>query len=274
MGSLGLNSNLPATYQRDIYAKGLDLNGATVFDKEFSYPVAPGTTIRPGQWLKLDTVNEGCVTPCTAVTDKPFGCAKWSKQSRFIAMAVDMPVVVVAGAVVTLTGYANIQTLAGVGEFSMYTEVEGGGTELDGPTGYGAGGSTDYTAISLTNGTVTFDATPANVADGDTVYATFAYEMSNAQMNTDGHDFHNQAADDVTLGGDGVVVGQGWSDIYTTEFEPNVTTWYAIGSSVYLSANGRVTTESGGSAVLIGVVTRLPVADYKFLGYQTRGGPF
>lgn len=272
MANLGLYGTSLASFKRDIYAKGLDLNTRSKFTSELPFPVANGTTLRAGQWVKLDA--NGYIVPCNAVDDKPLGMSKWQKQSLAIAMATDVPLTVVAGGTVTLTGYTNIPTLGATGEIIVKTAKNGGGTTLDGPAGYGAGGSTDFTAINLVNGTITFAAVPANTVNGAVVYASFAFTLTTDQMNVDGKDFHNQQLDDVTLGGDMMNIAQDFTQAFTTEFEPNVATWYAIGNKVYLSANGRVTTASGGGATEIGTIISVPSAVDPFIGYQTRGGPF
>lgn len=235
MGTAGFGSPRLTAFNRDVNPKGLELVKCDIQKELGVFKAEPNATIRAGQWVKLDA-NQ-FVVPVTAGADIPLGIAKWNKQQFGRSVIVHEAVKVVFGGTTVLSRSPYGQTFAAA------------------PDAVALRVAPDISTADVAAGTVTIT-TPnvidwgatgpgGGVADGDTLYATYAYSLTDADLDLDGRDFRNQSNNDVLGQDDRITVITDWSMICTTEFDPFGV--YAPGAALYLDAEGRVSDTVAGS---------------------------
>jgi hypothetical protein len=258
MGSIGDTARL-AAFQNDIFPHGLDLNRCKIHQDGGVYRINTGASIRPGMLVSRNA--SGLIIPATG--QDVFGVAKWGTVSIGNGVNVDEAHVVAYGAAVALRR-GNVSNLI------VRSAVDQGGSEIPALNNY---------TLSAVNGTLTWNnpptgtAAPANAA---TVYVTYTYALTQADIDVNGVKFHSNTEDDVAKSSESrITVVTDWAILFTTEWDTGRTyTTTGTTSNLYCDANGRFSNNSaGGTGTFVGKVFQLPQNGDPFLGVIIGGGP-
>jgi hypothetical protein len=246
-------------FQSQIFPGGIDLKRSVIGQDLGVFVADPAASFRPGQVVALNT--SGNIVLCdgtgAAPDAVPFGIAKWQKALTQYATIVDEPIVL-NGTTVTSLKHAGLV----FGAVSVRSAPDMGGVLY-------VGGSTDYT-LNTTNGTVARVALGA-IADGATVYVTYTYALTEADLDFQGRNFFN-FNDDVTIQQGRIAVATAWSIIFTTAYDPART--YSRMEQLYVDGGanaGLFTNNSAASRPAFGRVMQLPTAGDPFMGIVTPG---
>lgn len=249
MGSINNGPRL-AAFQSDVFATGLDLRRSEINRDLGVFSAADAATFEQGQMVSLDANNEVVLADAGDV----LGVAKWNKVNLQNGLNVDEEHVVAVSTTVPLAR-ANVSNVV------VRDAVDQGGTVI---TAVG-----DYT-LNAGNGTLAWDAAPAQVTDGQTVFVTYTFAMTNADYTFHGRNFFN-FVDDVTIAEGRVTVVLAPAIIYTTHFVTSRTyTLTGTGSNLYCGGTtggleGLFTNDSGEGAY-VGRVIQLPSASDPYMG--------
>lgn len=249
MSNLSFNSAQIASFKAGPHFAGIDLNTTRFKDQPGWYQAASGETIRAGQLVSLNSGGKLVLATSGAAA---FGISKFNKMTLGQAAMVDDVIVVDAGAVTTLS-HPNLVANTTI----VRTASDQGGTVVT-ATG-------DYT-LNTTNGTLTWEAVPAQVTDGQTVYVSYTYSLVAADYDAQGRNFTN-TLDDATPNQGRLTIMQGDGTLFTTEFDTAQT--YALDEPVYWNATLDVFSNQSASSVL-GKVIQVPSATYPYLGMYLR----
>jgi hypothetical protein len=250
-------------FRSDIHAVGIDLRRSVISTDGGAYVADPTATFRAGQVLAQNASGNFVVCDGlgAAPINAPFGFAKWNKATSLLAAAVD-EAVVVNGLVASNLKHANIfgSPAGGVRVSSTPTGVTG--------TTYVEGAGNDYT-INYTNGQITRLAT-TTIPDGGTVYVTYKYYPSEADLDFQGRNFWN-FLDEVTVAQGRIAIITNWSVLFTSMYDPAQT--YAVAQALYVdtAAKAGLLTNQAGGRPAFGRVFQLPGADDPFMGVVTPG---
>lgn len=255
MGSIRNTGRLGA-FQSDVFASGLDLSRSQIERDIGVFKAADAATILQGQLVSLDANGELVLADGGNV----FGVAKWNKASLGTAVNVDEPLTVVAGAVTTLSR-ANVS--------NVVVRTSAGGAAIS------AAG--DYT-LNATNGTLTWEASPAEVADGDTVFVTYTFDLTQNDYQFQGLNFFNRLNDVDGLSEGRLTVVKAPAIIFTTQYDTAQTyTLTGTGANLYVGgATGGLEglfTNVATEGTYVGRVIQLPTADDPFLGVEFTSVP-
>jgi hypothetical protein len=252
MGSLNNGSPDLAAFTGQVFKKGLDLGRSTIGRDLGVYTADANATIRAGQLVSRNAT--GAVIAATGAD--VFGVGKWNKQQFGVSVNVD-EAIVLNGTTPTNLRRGNISNVA------VRSAPNMGGTLFT-----GAGG--DYNA-NLTNGTIARDAT-TTIGDGDTVYVTYTYALTDADFDFDGRVFHNLGSNDVSNQDNRITVITDWSLLFNMEWDTSRT--YALtgaNSNLFCSTEGKFTNASGTD--FVGKVFQLPTAQDQYMGMTVSGIP-
>lgn len=260
-----LNPNDPRfrSFRSDIHQIGIDLRRSIIRSDPGVFVADPAASFRAGQVLAQNAAGNMVVCDGlgAAPINVPFGFAKFTKATQQIASIQDEPIVL-NGVVATNLQKSNLfGTTATVRVANQPLIVAGATTYTEGALG-------DYT-VNYTNGQITRTA-GSTIPDGGTVYVTYKYYVSEADLDFQGRNFFN-FLDDVTIQQGRITIITGWSILFTTMFDPSIT--YAIGNTLTVDTAakaGLLTTAAGGRPA-IGHVFQLPTADDPFLGIVSPG---
>jgi hypothetical protein len=109
------------------------------------------------------------------------------------------------------------------------------------------------------------------ITDGQTVYCTYTYALTDADFEFDGRDFRNQQNNDV-LGQEGrIAIITDWSKLYSIEWDTSQLYDMTTNNKLYVDANGKATSVSGTDKV--GQVSQLPNANDPYMGMILHGNP-
>jgi hypothetical protein len=250
MGSL-LNSNRLAAFNGDVYPKGLDLRRCIINNDPGVWEALSTATIRQGQFQAQDA--NGYLLPSAGADT--VGVAKWNQQTTGVSVNVDEAI--------TMTG-TTAQDLArgNVSNVSVRSAQNFTGTLYT--------VTTDYT-VNAANGTVT-RVGGGTITDGQVVYVTYTYALTDGDFEIDGRDFRNQSNNDV-LGNEGkLALITNWAQLFSIEYDTSVA--YAMTgatSLLYVSSEGKVTSASGTDAA--GKIRQLPNSTDQFMGFLSFGNP-
>jgi len=193
----------------------------------------------------------------------PCGIAKWDHMSGIEGLVVREAVTfpVCGGVNITATvKHANLIA-------AMYkVEALAGGD-------YTEGGASDYT-MDATHGIVTREFGTTTIPDGGTVYVTYKYQKTDAEIDAGeypygligGRNIRN-SLDDVSGSGRMTLI-QGFAILFTTVYDTSLD--YTLGQKLYSNATGKITNVAGGHPV-IGTVHAVPTASDVFLGVELHG---
>jgi len=255
MGSLVDNEPREAAFDGQVHKKGMDLKRCRILTDPGTGVALAGSTIRAGQLVSRNA--SGFYIGATGVDVAGF--AKWGKENLGISIKVDEVHVVSAGSTVDL----NEENVAQV---SVRTAVNMGGTLIT------AAG--DY-AVVAGAGQLTWVGSPAEVADGQTVYVTYIYSLIESDFDFDGRTFRNQNNDFVTGGENRIAIIENWARIYTMEWDTDSDTSYALAgaaSNLRCTADGKVSNDTGITANdFVGKCYQLPSADDPYMGLTATG---
>jgi hypothetical protein len=226
----------------------IDLSRSIITVALGTWDVSPTAEFSAGQFVKLG--SDGKVTHITARTDKPIGIAKWNKLPG-ASMAV--PVI---NETIVLTG----TTPANLTHGSLETGSERV-TNLAGTAVYVK--DTDYT-INYTNGQIARVGN-GNIPNGATVLVSYRYYASDVELDQlYGRNWMNTLDDTMLVGK--ITVIQDFAVIYTDQYDTTV--GYTVGDDLYITDNGRVTSDSSGEATRVGICVKVPTVDDPYLGIQ------
>lgn len=245
MGSLTGDPGRLAAFTGQPFPNGLDL-GRCVIQQDLGIFVAnPAKTFRAGMLVTKTADGIEAADKVGAI-----GIAKWNKTNTLYGVVVDEPVVcTVLDAAVNLK-HATVSNV-------KVTATVGGAAQTSG---------TDYTLVAA-NGTVAAKTGGANAVPC-TLYVTYTYELTSADLDFQGRNFWN-FLDDVTIQDGHVTVITDWSIIFTTQYVTSLV--YTAGETLYCGGNisgeeGLFTNVSTGSAQAVGQVLQAPTATDPYLG--------
>lgn len=252
---MGHDGSRITAFDGQINKKGLALTRSTFSDELGTYVHAAGASFRQGQFATYDANGYVVAATGTGV----IGMFKWGNASFGTAVKVDVPIVL-NGTTATSVGKANISNVAvrATADFGTAYTV-----------------TTDYT-VSATAGTITRVAL-GSIGDGDTVYVTFTYALTDADFEIDGRSFRNNNNDFVSGHGDtsggtnNVNIISGWSRIFSAEYDTSADYGLTSDFKLYCSSTGVATSASGTD--FVGRVCQVPTADDPFLGITAHGNP-
>lgn len=245
-----------SAFDSKVFPQGLHLSRCRIPMDLGVWEAATAATFRQGQLVSLD--SSGQVVLCTGLNF--FGVAKWTKDLGVgNAVAVDEPVVLSGTTVTSLRRGAVVGT--SVSNNSIKVSLTAGGAAL-------TNNGTDYTVDSLANGTLHRIGGGA-ISDGATVFVTYTYGLTSADMAFQGQNFWN-GQDDVTIQGGRVAVVQDFAVLFSTEYVTDRR--YQVNERLYAGQTdtedqGRVTNLSS-EGDEIGRVIQVPTATDPYLGWE------
>ena len=199
--------------------------------------VDPNATFVAGTVAKITSVNgASVVTPVTAVTDTPVGIFWSDKVSTFYRTVFSETVTVGTAGVAVNLAHANIQ----VSSLRI--------TLADGVTPSVV--TTDYSIVNTGGIIVNGQITPISGHNLDGVATCLASYWYQDPIAT---------GIDQTFGANAVAVLEGYGELATSIYDTSVS--YTLGNAIYFSATGILSSASGGSAVKIGTITKVPTSD-------------
>lgn len=249
---MGSSNNGPrlAAFQSDVFATGLDLRRSEIQRDLGVFKAAASASFEQGMMVSLNASQEVVIADGGDV----LGVAKWNKADLQKSLVVDEVHTVVASGVTQLSR-GNVSNVV------VRTAADMGGTAIT-ATG-------DY-VLSTANGTLTWEASPAEVSDGQTVYVTFTFDMTAADYQFQGRNFFN-FVDDVTIAEGRIAVVMSPATLFTTQFDTSRT--YALtGASSNLYCGGATAgleglfTNDSGEGAYVGRCIQLPSASDPYLG--------
>jgi len=177
-----------------------------------------------------------------------FGVAKWNKALTQNGVIADEPVVL-EGTTVTALKHGNIVA-------ASVKVANAAGTPYT--------VTTDYVIDSAANGTLHRVAL-GGIADGETVYVSYSYQLSEYELKTlRGTNYMNLVDD--TQGSGKMTVIQNFAELYTDQYDPSQV--YTVGAQLYVGESpmqGKFTPDNG-SGNAYGKVYKAPTASDPYLG--------
>jgi len=226
----------------------IDLSRSVITVALGTWDVSPTAEFAAGQFVKLGA--DGKVTNITAKTDAPLGIAKWNKINGNSMM---VPVI---GETVVLSG-TTASNLA-------HGSVENGSvrvTSLDGATVYEE--TTDYT-VNYANGQIT-RVGAGGIPNGATVLVSYRYAAADVELDLlYGRNWMNTLDDTMQVGK--ITVIQDFAVVYSDQYDS--AQGYTVGGNLYITANGRITSDNSGGATKVGICVKVPTVDDPYLGIQ------
>lgn len=204
-------------------------------------PVDASATFEAGQVATYASDGELVVCDNTAV---PCGMFKWNKTTQIYG-GIIAEAVTLTGITASNLKHANVSNV-------KVTSTATGGTEYSGVT--------DYT-VNTTNGTVVRN-TPSGISSGQTVYVSYTYQKTDAEMIRDGKNFVLSLDD--SQGSNKMAIIQGLSTLYTDAFETGRA--YAVNDAIYCNGSGKLTNTT--YTYRIGRVISVPTAADPYLGIE------
>lgn len=249
MGSIDNGPRL-AAFQNDVFPTGLDLRRYEALRELGVLKASSSASFEQGMLVAQNSSGELIKADATGV----IGIAKWNKVSLGTSVVIDEAVVVEASGVRTLA-HPNVSNVI------VRTAADMGATIT--ATG-------DYT-LNATNGTLTWDASPTEVSDGDTVYVSYTWSMTEADYRFQGKNFFN-SNDDVTLAEGRCTIILPPAVVFTTQYDASRT--YAVGDLLYCGGTTSglegLFTDDSGEGQVVGTCIQVPTADDPYLGVDFR----
>lgn len=258
MGSVGLGNNADlGAFLNRTHPEGLDLGRCQIKEALGIFVADPANTFRAGMLVMRNAA--GLVVPSDG--SAVLGVAKWNHASTSLAVAVD-EALVLSGTTATPLKHGNVSNVR------VNSAPKGAGTA--------SVVTTDYT-LSASNGTVA-RVGGGNIADGATVYVTYTYQLTEAELLTmQGKNFWN-SLDEVSQNEGRVTVITDAELLFTSQYDTSRS--YALtgaSSKLYAATGGGkaglFTNDSSGSAKFVGEVFQVPTAADPFLGLRLFKGP-
>jgi hypothetical protein len=258
MGSLNNNAAALAAFTGQIYPNGLDLGRCVIHQDLGVFYADPAATILAGQLVTK--TDDGIALPPTGVGI--LGVAKWNKANTLYGVVVDEPVVL-PEATATALAHATVSNV-------KVADAANGGTAYT--------VTTDYT-VNATNGTITSVAVGSggSIADGATVYVTYTFELTSANLDFQGRNFWNYT-DDVSIQDNHITVIVDWSILFTTRYDSSkVYTVTGADSNLYCGTSSKGGlgnfTNDATAGDFVGRVIQAPTATDPYLGVVCAGNP-
>lgn len=217
----------------------LDIKRCVIGREMGNKTVDPNATFQAGMIAQYGSTGNIVTSDGTA----PAGVFKYNKTSSVYGVAVKEAIVLMDTTATNLN-HANVSNV----------KVENAaGTDYT-PT-------TDYT-VGTTNGTITRNG--AGITNGATVYVTYTYQYSEADKINEGKNFALNFDD--TLGSNKITFIQGFSTIYTDQYDTSLD--YTVGQTLYVTGTGKFTTQNFFGGKSFGKVVSVPTASDPFLGVE------
>jgi len=260
MGTLDLTSPRLAAFQSDIFPRGLDLRRSVIMQDIGVFKAGLVATFEAGMLVAQDT--DGTIIKC--VSKPVLGVAKWNKTTALSAAIVDEPIsFATAGAVVSLkhnSGVANVQ---------IRSAINFGGSLYGDPGDYTVTTSGLVTHIPAGSG--------GNIPLATTVYVSYTFQLSVAELDFQGRNFWNYT-DDVSQNDGRVTVITDASILFTSQYDTSrVYTLTGVGKNLYCGgttpALAGLFTNDSAEGEFVGHVIQIPSADDPFLGVRLGGDP-
>lgn len=258
---MALTAGRVEAFQNDPFSVGLDLGRSVIGRALGVWQADPAATFRQGQLVKRNA--SGLIILADGVD--VMGVAKWTKANTFLGSVTDEPVTL-NGTTASNLKHGNVsnERVQSLPDGAGSTFVEGGGN--------------DYILVAG-NGTIARDPT-SSIADGATVFVSYTFELTSADLDFQGTNFFNRVDDvgitDAGPSGSGgqITVIQDWSLLFTTQYDTSQV--YAVNDDIH--AAGQVTaalsglfTNDAAEGQLVGKCTQPPTASDPFLGVEIRG---
>jgi len=241
-----------------VFPAGLDLPRCKIGDALGILDANPNATFRQGQ---LVTMNSSGQVEKAAAGINILGVAKWTKDVSYgNSIIVDEQVVLPGTTVVNLQHGGIVGT--SVTNNSIKVSLTAGGAALT--------VTVDYAVDSLTNGQI--HRVGGAIPDGATVFVSYSYALSAADMSFQGENFWNKQ-DYVSVQGNKVAVVQNHALLFSIEYDSSRR--YVVMDNLYCGktdaeAQGLVTND-GGEGDFIGKCLQVPTAGDPYLGFEFRG---
>jgi hypothetical protein len=210
----------------------------------------------------LQKVDDSGTTKLT-VSDgtNPAGVAKWDHMTGMIGVVIMEAITFPAGGGANSSATLSKSNLVA----SMYKVEDAAGSDYTETTHY---------TMNTTNGIVTRVDATTTIPDAGTVYVTYKYNKTDAQIDAGeypngligGRNLRN-SLDDVA-GSNRMTLIQAFALIYTTCYDSSLS--YTVGEKLYGDANGLFTNVTV-SNPQIGSVHEVPSADDTFMGIELQG---
>lgn len=257
MGSVGLGNTADlGAFLNKIYPEGLDLGRCQINQALGIFVADPATTFRAGMIVSKNSA--GLVIPSAG--DDFLGVAKWNHATSMVSAAVDEQVVLVDSSTAANLKHPTVTNVR------VASAAKGTGTVYTLTTHY---------TVNASNGTVTKVAVGGAPADGATVFVTYTWAITEADLlQLQGKNFWN-TSDEVSQADGRCTVITDAEILFTTQYD--TTKVYALTgatSNLYASvaAPGLFTSDSASSAKFIGRVLQVPTAADPFLGLRLQKG--
>lgn len=253
MGTLISNPTAEAAFDGQIHKKGVDLRRSDVTKFEGLYVANPTATIRAGMLVTRDA--SGYVVPSTGTNI--LGWARWGSTNLGLSVKVDKAITL-DGTTATSVGRGSISNV------TVRSAPNMAGTLYAAPT--------DFT-VDGTAGTITRVAL-GGIADGQTVYVTFTYALTDADYDIDGRFFQNQNDSRTQYESGRISVITNWAKLYTVEWATGSATTgrtYAVNTALYGDANGKANATAANE--FVGRCYQVPTAQDPYMGIIAHGNP-
>lgn len=244
-------------------AIGIDLKRSQYVNNFGNYVCEPTADFRAGMLVELSAngmIQRSDVTSGTP----PFGVALYNKTSTQYAMVIDEPVTLTLLVASNLDHAGLLTHAGGVLGVRVNSAVGGAGTT------YTEGGGSDYT-VSYVNGTIVRTG-GSTIVSGSTVYVSYQYALTGADLAREGLNFWNQQ-DDVTIQANKITVITGQATIFTTQYDASEE--YNENDLLYsgdvTELNNGLFTVSATSGFAVGRVMQPPTAADPWLGIRYHG---
>lgn len=185
--------------------------------------------------------SDGEIVTCDGTA--PCGVFKWNKTSTVTGVEVK-EAIVLTGTTASNLNHANVSNV-----------------KVENAAGTDYIVTTDYT-VNTTNGTVTRNGA-GGITSGATVYVTYTYQLSSAELNAAGKNF--TLSTDDTQGSNKITIIQGFSTVYTDQYDTSKD--YAVGDTVYPTVGGKFTNQADYNKPF-GKVISVPTAADPYLGIE------
>lgn len=259
MGSPSIvNQSRQEAFLGDAFKSGLDLTRSKIMANPGPFVALEAASFQQGMLVTRDA--NGFVD--IAIGEDVFGVSKWNKVDVGAAVEVDEESVVAFGAAVGLNR-GNVSNV-------VVRQV------ANGVAGDVIPATNNYT-LSAANGTLTWDnpTTGTNApANGATVFVTYTFAMTTADLQFQGFNFFNRVndVDAITDGRLTVILPVGGTILWTTQYDTS-RDYLLAGTASNLYSAGGVTaalaglfTNDAAEGRFVGKVYQRPTATDPFLG--------
>lgn len=251
-------------YQVSSRAMGLDLKRSQFQNNFGNYVCEPAADFRAGMLVELSANGMIQRSDFGGSGAVPFGVACYNKTSTQYVMVTDEPVTLTLLVASNLAHAGVLAQAGGVAGVRVNSAVGGAGTT------YTEGGGSDYT-VNYVNGTIV-RVGGSTIVSGSTVYVSYQYALTAAELQREGYNFWNQQ-DDATIQANKMTVITGPAILFTTQYDASdeFNENDAVYSGVNAASLAGLFTTSNASGFVVGRVMQPPTAADPWLGIKFNG---